>query len=106
MASASHRPRRSACPAQVSTPSPASTGAPAPQGITPPAASPTSSAGRLIPVTAWNDFHPWPPVGGLRHLIFHAKQNGFEQVVRRAGRRVLIDETAFFNWVNQQGVSA
>lgn len=63
-------------------------------------------AGRLIPVTAWNEFHPWPPVGGLRHLVFHAKQNGFEQVVRRAGRRVLIDEAAFFRWVSQQGVSA
>ncbi len=59
--------------------------------------------GRLIPVTDWNDYHPWPPVGGLRHLIFHADSNGFDQVLRRVGRRVLIDEAAFFNWVNQSG---
>lgn len=58
---------------------------------------------RLIPVTRWEDFHPWPPAGGLRHLIFNAKHNGFDAVVRRAGRRVLIDEAAFFTWVDQQG---
>ena len=60
-------------------------------------------ATRLIPVLEWNSHHPWPPVGGLRHLIFNAHENGFDQVVRRVGRRVLIDETAFFAWVEQQG---
>lgn len=58
---------------------------------------------RLIPVTAWNKHHPWPPIGGLRHLIFHAKSNGFNQVIRRVGRRVLIDEIAFFDWASAQG---
>jgi hypothetical protein len=57
----------------------------------------------LIPVTAWNDHHPWPPVGGLRHLIFNAGNNGFDAVVRRCGRRVLIDEAEFFAWVARQG---
>lgn len=28
---------------------------------------------------------------------------GFDRVLRRVGRRVLIDEAAFFNWVNQSG---
>lgn len=55
---------------------------------------------RLIPVTKWNEFHAWPPQGGLRHLIFHAPKNGFDKVVRRAGRRVLIDEVAFFEWLD------
>lgn len=54
---------------------------------------------RFFPVTKWP--HPWPPPGGLRHLIFHAKTNGFDQVIRRIGRRILIDETAFFRWVEQ-----
>ncbi len=54
---------------------------------------------RLIPVPRWNDFHAWPPIGGLRHLIFNAKINGFHKVVKRCGRRVLIDEKAFFAWV-------
>jgi hypothetical protein len=54
---------------------------------------------RLIPVPKWNLYHDWPPQGGLRHLIFFAKTNGFDRVIKRAGRRVLIDETAFFQWV-------
>jgi hypothetical protein len=58
---------------------------------------------RLIPVTAWNEFHPWPPVGGLRHLIFYASQNGFDSVVKKVGGRVLIDEAAFFAWANCAG---
>lgn len=58
---------------------------------------------QLIPVCSWNDRHQWPPIGGLRHLIFHAKANGFDKVIRRVGRRVLIDEQAFFAWVDQQG---
>ena len=62
-----------------------------------------SSTTRYIPVTDWNKHHPWPPIGGLRHLLFHADRNGFDAVVRRVGRRVLIDETAFFAWVDRQG---
>ena len=54
---------------------------------------------RLLTVRAWTEYHAWPSEAGLRHLIFHAKTNGFDKVVRRVGRRVLIDEVAFFNWV-------
>lgn len=54
---------------------------------------------RLIPVTQWNKFHNWPSVGGLRHFIYYENTNGFKKCVRRAGRRVLIDEQAFFDWV-------
>jgi len=63
---------------------------------------PAGERTRLIPLTKWNQYHPWPPLGGLRHLVFHAKSNGFDRVVRRAGRRVLIDEQAFFAWVENQ----
>ena len=57
---------------------------------------------RLIPVTSWNKHHEYPPIGGLRHLIFHEHENGFHKCVRRVGRRVLIDESAFFDWVDEQ----
>jgi hypothetical protein len=57
---------------------------------------------RLLTVQQWTKQHPWPPLGGLRHLIFSAKSNGFHAVIRRVGRRVLIDEAAFFAWVAQQ----
>lgn len=58
---------------------------------------------RLIPVTDWLNYHAWPPVSGLRHLIFFANTNGFDKVIRRVGRRVLIDERAFFEFVDAQG---
>jgi len=56
---------------------------------------------RLIPVTKWNEYHDWPPIGGLRHLVFNEERNGFSKVVRRVGRRVLLDEAAFFEWVDE-----
>lgn len=57
---------------------------------------------QLIPLTAWPKYHPWPSIGGLRHLVFFAKENGFEKVIRRCGRRILIDENAFFQWIDSQ----
>lgn len=63
----------------------------------------TTAKTELIPATNWNEHHPWPPIGGLRHLIFFADTNGFNKVIRRIGRRVLIDEAAFFDWANRQG---
>ena len=57
---------------------------------------------RIIPLTEWSKHHSWPPLGGLRHLVFYADTNGFNKVVRRAGRCVLIDEHAFFLWIEDQ----
>lgn len=56
---------------------------------------------RLIPLSDWPKFHPWPPIGGLRHLVFHEKTNGFDKVIRRVGRRILIDEGLFFKWLDK-----
>ncbi|MEI7997608.1 MAG: hypothetical protein WCH01_22195 [Methylococcaceae bacterium] len=50
----------------------------------------------LIPVSEWNQHHSWPPIGGMRHLIFNAKTNGFDSAFKRVGRRVLVDEAEFF----------
>jgi len=52
---------------------------------------------RYIPISKWP--HSWPPAGGFRHLIFHQETNGFGKVIKRVGRRILIDEKAFFEWV-------
>jgi len=57
---------------------------------------------RLIPVPEWNQHHSWPPQGGLRHLIFNEKTNGFANAFKRVGRRVLIDEAEFFACVDKQ----
>lgn len=58
---------------------------------------------RYITVPDWNKYHNWPPVGGLRNLIFNKEKNGFAKVVKKVGKRVLIDEVAFFEWVKNNG---
>lgn len=64
------------------------------------------SSRKLIPVTKWNDYHPWPPIGGLRHLIFNEKTNGFQSAFKRVGGRVLVDESEFFDCVERQNSGA
>ncbi len=66
----------------------------------------TGTRTRLIPVTRWSEFHPWPSVQGLRWLVFNEKENGFTVCVRRIGGRVLIDESAFFAWVSTQDAAS
>lgn len=57
---------------------------------------------KLIPVTKWADYHLYPTIGALRALIFNAHKNGFNKVIRRIGGRVLLNEQAFFEWVEEQ----
>lgn len=43
---------------------------------------------------------------GLRYLIFNADTNGFNNVIKRIGRKVLIDFNAFELWlaeINKKG---
>lgn len=42
--------------------------------------------------------------GGVRSLIFNAETNGLKQsgALLRIGRKVLIDEDKFFEWVSAQ----
>ena len=101
--SSESKPRRNAR-VQQATPNPLSQTADScqrPVQPTPPASN--TAPTRLIPLTDWNQHHAWPPIGGLRHLVFFENTNGFDEVVRRVGRRVLIDEAAFFAWVNCNG---
>ncbi len=55
----------------------------------------------LLTVKQFNQKHPAFPIGGLRYRIFYAKQNGLDNsgALVRNGRRVLIDEERFFDWV-------
>ena len=61
----------------------------------------SSQLSRLIPLTKWKDYHTYPSEAGLRHLVFYRNDNGFSKVIRRVGRRILIDESAFFEWVEE-----
>ena len=65
-----------------------------------------NSRTRYIPVPNWEKHHEWPRLGGLRNLIFNKDKNGFDKFVKKVGKRVLIDECAFFEWVAKQGTGA
>lgn len=62
----------------------------------------TTTTRRLIPLTKWAEIHSYPPIGQLRALVFNADKNGFNKVIRRCGRRVLIDEAEYFTWMDAQ----
>jgi hypothetical protein len=51
--------------------------------------------------------HKYPAFteGGIRDRIFHADSNGLKKfgAILRNGRRVLIDEEKFFNWLREYG---
>lgn len=59
--------------------------------------------GKIIPLTQWNkNGHVWPTQGALRSLAFHSSTNGFDKVLIRAGGRLLLDEDAFYDWLDEQ----
>ena len=43
------------------------------------------------------------PIGGIRHLIFHAETNGFKKCIRRIGTKILINQELFDKWIEEQG---
>ena len=56
---------------------------------------------RLIPLVDWNKYHPDPSVPALRMLVFRKDENGFDKVVDRRGKRVLINERLYFEWAEE-----
>jgi len=46
-------------------------------------------------------------IGGLRSLIFNEHSNGLAKsgAIVRIGRKVLIDETKFFAWIEFQNIA-
>lgn len=57
---------------------------------------------RLLTINQFLLEHPFNTNGGLRALIFNGKNTGFDRVVKRIGRKVLIDENKFFEWVEEK----
>jgi len=67
----------------------------------------------LLPIKDFSQKHKGFPEGTLRHLIFHREErknskgevipgNGMTEakVIVRVGRKILIDETRFFEWLD------
>lgn len=46
--------------------------------------------------------YPAFTMGGLRHLIFNEKSNGFSICIRRIGRKIFIDLELFEIWIDSQ----
>lgn len=65
-----------------------------------PAADQKTQGNRLIPLTKWNLHHEWPTVASLRWQLFNVHKTGADYFIRKAGRRVLICEKSFFEWVD------
>ena len=57
---------------------------------------------RLSTIPQFVERHSFATHGGLRHLVFNAQTNGFSNVIQRMGRRILIDEDAFFSWLEEK----
>lgn len=57
---------------------------------------------RLIPLSRWNEFHKYPTVAQLRCYRFNGQRNGFNSCIRQVGRKLFINESLFFEWINQQ----
>jgi hypothetical protein len=55
----------------------------------------------LLTVAQFSQKHSAFPIGGLRFRIFNEHKNGLAKsgAVIRNGRRVLIDEAKFFEWI-------
>ena len=61
-----------------------------------------SAVPTLLTVQQFCEKHRAFTPGGLRWLLFHRHTNGLEQAVVRLGRRLLLDEAAFFVWLQAQ----
>ena len=64
----------------------------------------TNTIRNLLTVKQFSQKYPAFPEGGMRFRIFNADQNGFDQCLVRVGSKVLIDEVAFFKWVDEQNI--
>jgi hypothetical protein len=60
-----------------------------------------------LTVKQFSEKHPAFTNGGLRSLIFNEESNGLAKAgaIVRIGRKVLIDESKFFGWVESQNQS-
>jgi len=58
----------------------------------------------LSTVNQFTEKQPAFTIGGLRSLIFNENSNGLAKsgAVVRIGRKVLIDDTKFFAWIESQ----
>ncbi|WP_020484506.1 hypothetical protein [Methylomonas sp. MK1] len=66
------------------------------------------TARQYLTVQQFTDKHPAFPIGTLRHQIFYENTNGLKKsgAILRNGRRVLIREDKYFDWLESQNQNA
>jgi hypothetical protein len=57
-----------------------------------------------LTVKQFSEKQPAFPQGGLRSIIFNEHKNGLAKsgAIARMGRKILIDESKFFAWIQEQ----
>lgn len=55
----------------------------------------------LIPVTKWNDKHPFPTVNAIRGYIQRGQLAA--PIVVKCGKRTLLDEVLMLSWIRNKG---
>jgi len=60
-----------------------------------------------LTVRQFSQKHQAFPEGGIRWNIYHSDTNGMDKfdVIKRIGRKILLDENNFFLWVDSGGVA-
>lgn len=56
-----------------------------------------------LKVSQMAEKHPAFSEASLRYLIFNETKNGIDKCIKRVGRKVLINEEKFFEWLEAQG---
>ena len=57
---------------------------------------------QILTVKQFSQKFPAFTEASLRYLIFHSNSNGLHCCLRRIGRKILIIEAEFFNWLDSQ----
>lgn len=61
-----------------------------------------SETQNLIHIMDWSKHYDYPSLSMLRKLVFNAQTNGFKKVIRKIGKKVYLNESEFFKWVDEQ----
>lgn len=59
---------------------------------------------RYIQLSDWTKHHEYPSVSQFRYLLQKNKDknNGLNKVVKKIGGKILVNEGAFFEWIDKQ----
>jgi hypothetical protein len=55
----------------------------------------------LLTVKDFCNKHKYPTISAMRYLIFNAEKTGFSKCIRHLGRRVLISEEKWFEYIEE-----